>query len=57
MRDYIHVEDLAWGHLAALDYIEQNSGVLTVNLGNEKPHSVLEVVYAFEEASVVQIPY
>jgi UDP-glucose 4-epimerase len=57
MRDYIHVEDLAWGHLAALDYIEQNSGVLTVNLGNEKPHSVLEVVHAFEVASGVQIPY
>lgn len=57
MRDYIHVEDLASGHLAALDYIEQNPGVLTVNLGNEKPHSVLEVVHAFEEASGLQIPY
>lgn len=57
MRDYIHVEDLASGHLAALDYIEQNPGVLTVNLGNEKPHSVLEVVSAFEEASGLQIPY
>lgn len=57
MRDYIHVEDLASGHLAALDYIEQNPGVLTVNIGNEKPHSVLEVVCAFEEASGLQIPY
>lgn len=57
MRDYIHVEDLASGHLVALDYIEQNPGVLTVNLGNEKPHSVLEVVNAFEEASGLQIPY
>lgn len=57
MRDYIHVEDLASGHLAALDYIEKNPGVLTVNLGNEKPHSVLEVVRAFEEASGLQIPY
>jgi len=57
MRDYIHVEDLASGHLAALDYIEQNPGVLTVNLGNEMPHSVLEVVRAFEEASGLQIPY
>jgi UDP-glucose 4-epimerase len=57
MRDYIHVEDLASGHLAALDYIEQNPGVLTVNLGNEKPHSVLEVVRAFEKASGLQIPY
>jgi UDP-glucose 4-epimerase len=57
MRDYIHVEDLASGHLTALDYIEQNPGVLTVNLGNEKPHSVLEVVRAFEEVSGLQIPY
>ncbi len=57
MRDYIHVEDLASGHLAALDYIEENTGVLTVNLGNEKPHSVLEVVHAFEKASGLHIPY
>ena len=57
MRDYIHVEDLASGHLAALGHIEQNPGVLTVNLGNEKPHSVLEVVRAFEKASGLQIPY
>ena len=44
MRDYIHVEDLASGHLAALDYTEQNPRVLTVNLGNEKPKHILEIV-------------
>ncbi len=43
--------------MAALDYIEQNPGALTVNLGNEKPHSVLEVVRAFEGAFGLQISY
>jgi len=57
MRDYIHVEDLATGHLLALDYLEKNSGVLTVNLGNEKPYSVLEVVNTFEKVSGIKIPY
>ena len=57
MRDYIHVEDLAAGHLFALDHLEKNSGVLTVNLGNEKPYSVLEVVNTFEKVSDIKIPY
>lgn len=57
MRDYIHVEDLAAGHLWALEYLKKNSGVLTVNLGNEKPYSVLEVVKMFERVSGIKIPY
>ena len=57
MRDYVHVEDLAAGHLLALEYLEKNCGVLTVNLGNEKPYSVLEVVDTFEKASGIKIPY
>jgi UDP-glucose 4-epimerase len=57
MRDYIHVQDLATGHLLALEYLQKNNGVLTVNLGNEKPYSVLEVVKTFENVSGIKIPY
>ena len=57
MRDYIHVEDLARGHLMALNYLENNPGVLNVNLGNEKPCSVLDVVQTFEKVSGIKIPY
>lgn len=51
VRDYIHVVDLAKGHVAALSYLARNGGLLTVNLGTGRGHSVLEVVKAFEEAS------
>ncbi|HEY8024404.1 MAG TPA: UDP-glucose 4-epimerase GalE [Burkholderiaceae bacterium] len=51
VRDYIHVVDLAKGHVAALDYLAKNDGLLTVNLGTGRGHSVLEVVKAFEQAS------
>lgn len=57
MRDYIHVEDLANGHLLALEYLEKNNRMLTVNLGNEKPYSVLSVVNTFEKVSGIKIPY
>jgi UDP-glucose 4-epimerase len=57
VRDYIHVVDLAKGHLAALRYLEKQSGVLTVNLGTGKGSSVLDIVNAFEAASGVKIPY
>ena len=57
VRDYIHVVDLAKGHLAALRYLEQTPGVLTVNLGTGKGSSVLDIVKAFEAASGVKIPY
>lgn len=51
VRDYIHVTDLAQGHVAALRYLQNNPGLLTVNLGTGKPTSVLEMVHAFERAS------
>ncbi len=52
IRDYIHVMDLAEGHLAALDYLlSHEPQLLTVNLGSGKGYSVLEVVKAFEEAT------
>lgn len=57
MRDYIHVMDLAEGHLCALDYIVEHPGVGIWNLGTGKGNSVLEVVAAFEEASKRNIPY
>ena len=57
VRDYIHVVDLAVGHIAALDYISAHPGVLTVNLGTGKGTSVLEIVDAFEKYCAVKIPY
>jgi len=57
VRDYIHVMDLALGHIRALEYLNQNGGLLTVNLGTGNGSSVLEVVRAFEQASGKQIAY
>lgn len=57
LRDYIHVEDLAAGHLAALDHLSPNNSLITVNLGTGRPYSVLEVIKSFEKASGKQIPY
>ena len=57
VRDYIHVVDLAKGHLKALEYMQQNSGVNVFNLGTGEGYSVLEMVSAFEQASGTQIPY
>ena len=56
-RDYLHVVDLAKGHIAALDYLNLQGGMLTVNLGTGRGYSVLEVVKAFERASGCVIPY
>ena len=56
LRDYIHVDDLARGHVAALDYITRHKGVEAVNLGAGKGISVLEMVQAFEQASGVSVP-
>jgi len=56
VRDYIHVMDLARGHVAALDYLNRNSRSLTVNLGTGRGYSVLEVVKAFERASRRKVP-
>ncbi len=57
VRDYIHVVDLARGHLAALRTLESCSGLITVNLGTGKGCSVLELIRAFEHASSKVVPY
>ena len=57
VRDYIHVVDLAIGHLKALDKLEAEPGLVTYNLGTGRGYSVLEVVKAFEEVSEKKIPY
>lgn len=57
VRDYIHVVDLALGHLKALEKLGQNPGCEAYNLGTGKGHSVLDVVKAFEKASGKKIPY
>ena len=57
VRDYIHVVDLALGHVKALKKIEENAGLCIYNLGTGQGYSVLEVVHNFEEASGVKIPY
>ena len=56
-RDYIHVEDLAAGHLAALKKLDQNDGSFTVNLGTGNSYSVLEVIAAFEKACGKKIEF
>ncbi|MGE8374795.1 MAG: UDP-glucose 4-epimerase GalE [Diaphorobacter nitroreducens] len=57
VRDYIHVCDLAEGHVAALRYLRAHPGLLTVNLGTGRPVSVLEMVRGFEQASGRAVPY
>ncbi len=57
VRDYIHVVDLAIGHLKALDKLPKNPGVVAYNLGTGHGYSVLEAVAAFEKAAGQKIPY
>lgn len=57
VRDYIHVVDLAKGHVAAIRKLEEKKGVLIYNLGTGKGYSVLDVVHAFEKACGKKIPY
>ena len=57
VRDYIHVVDLAKGHLAALDFLGRESGWHAINLGTGKGSSVLEMIRAFEKASGRPVPY
>ena len=57
VRDYIHVVDLAEGHVKALDKIKNFSEVMTINLGTGNGYSVLEMVKAFEKASGNKVPY
>jgi UDP-glucose 4-epimerase len=57
VRDYIHVVDLALGHVKALDKIKQNPGVVTYNLGTGNGYSVLEIIHSFEKACGKTLPY
>ncbi len=57
IRDYIHVADLAKGHVAACDYLEDHQGAEAFNLGTGIGYSVFDVIHAFENATGVTIPY
>jgi UDP-glucose 4-epimerase len=57
IRDYIHITDLALGHLKALKMLSSNPGVVTYNLGTGSGYSVLEIVTSFEKAAGKKIPY
>lgn len=57
VRDYIHVVDLARGHVAALDWMDGRSGVEVVNLGTGTGSSVLDVIHSFERACGKELPY
>ncbi len=57
IRDYIHVFDLAEGHVATLKRLEDKPGLVVYNLGTGKGTSVLELVHAFEEANGIKVPY
>ena len=56
-RDYLHVVDLAIGHLKALEYAQNNSGAEAINLGTGNGISVLELVTAFEKVNNMKLPY
>jgi len=57
LRDYIHIQDLAAGHLQSLRYMLEKNTSITVNLGTGHPHSVLELVHAFEQVTEQSVPY
>ena len=57
VRDYIHVMDLAKGHVSALKKIRENVGLAVYNLGTGVGYSVLDVIHAFEKANGIRIPY
>lgn len=57
VRDYIHVVDLAEGHIKALEKLTSNPGLVTYNLGTGKGYSVLEIIHNFEKACGKKIPY
>lgn len=57
VRDYIHVVDLAKGHIKALKKLSEKPGVVTYNLGTGKGYSVLEMIKTFSKVSSVEIPY
>ena len=57
VRDYIHVVDLALGHVRALDFLDKNAKIVYYNLGTGKGYSVLEMVEAFQKVNNVKVPY
>ncbi len=57
VRDYIHVTDLVNGHLKALQYLDENAGIETFNLGTGVGYSVLDLVKAFNKVNDIEIPY
>ena len=57
VRDYIHVVDLAKGHVSALKYADSHTGAEAINLGSGKGHSVLEVVNTFSQVNNIAVPY
>ena len=57
LRDYLHVVDLARGHLCAIEYALAHTGAEAINLGTGSGTSVLELIHTFEEATGVHVPY
>lgn len=57
IRDYIHVVDLALGHLAAISKLRTDTGVMAVNLGTGNGYSVLDIINTFERVNGVRVPY
>jgi UDP-glucose 4-epimerase len=57
VRDYIHVVDLAYGHVKALQYLQLHAGIEAINLGTGTGYSVLDMVNAFSEINQVAVPY
>ena len=57
VRDYIHVVDLAEGHVAAIEYAKEHTGCEAFNLGTGEGYSVLDIVHAFERVNHIKVPY
>ncbi|MCL2672751.1 MAG: UDP-glucose 4-epimerase GalE [Clostridiales bacterium] len=57
VRDYIHVMDLARGHVCALNYLDTHTGCIPINLGRGEGYSVLDLVHAYESATGKPVPY
>jgi UDP-glucose 4-epimerase len=57
IRDYIHVVDLARGHLKALEKLQKNPGTIIHNLGTGQGYSVLDMIHAFEQATGIKLPF
>ena len=57
VRDYIHVVDLAEGHVAAIEYARDHTGCEAFNLGTGEGYSVLDIVRAFERVNHIKVPY